>query len=73
MLFEEIPEWTIAGPVIGDKTIPIFNRHQIHKELSVYYGNIDDVLLIESVVRQYVPAYLCSPQETVRKLCLFLG
>ena len=72
MLFEEIPEWAIAGPVVCNNTIPIFTRHQIHKELSVYYGNIDDVLLIESVVRQYVPAYLCPPQEVIKQLRLKL-
>jgi hypothetical protein len=72
MLFEEIPEWAIAGPVVSNNGAPIFERHKIHKALSDYYRNIDDVLLIESVVRQYVPAYLCSPQETIKKLHLKL-
>ena len=68
MLFEEIPEWAIAGPVVYDSDAPIFVRHQIHKEMSRYYRDIDDILFIESIVRKYVADFKKSQLTTIDQL-----
>lgn len=60
MRFDEIPEWAIAGPVVYKDGEPMFTRHKIHKMMSSWYSDMDDVVIGESIVRKYVEKFeLC--------------
>lgn len=68
MKFEEMPDWLIAGPVVCKDNVPIFTRHQIHLDLSKHYVDLDDVLFIEGIVRDYVTDYKENKVKTIEEL-----
>lgn len=73
MKFEEIPDWLIAGPVVRKDNVPIFTRHQIHSDLSKHYVDLDDVIYIENVVRNYVTQYKENKEKTIEKLLTMMS
>lgn len=73
MKFEEIPDWLIAGPVVCKDNVPIFTRHQIHFDMCKHYSDIDDVIYIENIVRNYVMEYKENKEKTVEKLLTILS
>lgn len=68
MRFQDLPDWLIAGPVVFDKGKPLFERHQIHLTMCMYYRDIDDVLYIESIVRKFVDDYEKDKEGTIAVL-----
>ena len=73
MIFEEIPDWLIAGPVVCKDNVPIFTRHQIHSDLCKHYSDIDDIIYIENMVRIYVPQYKENKEKTIEKLLTMMS
>lgn len=61
----------ISGPVtfVGDTTC-MFTRHQIHYEFfkKGLYHNIDFILHVEKVCRDYVDDFRASPDPTLSKI-----
>lgn len=73
MIFEEIPDWLIAGPVVCKDNVPIFTRHQIHSDLCKCYSDVDDAIYIENIVRNYVAEYKENKEKTIEKLVTMMS
>lgn len=73
MIFEEIPDWLIAGPVVYKDNVRIFTRHQIHSDLCKYYSDVDDAIYIENIVRNHVAEYEENKEKTIEKLLTMMS